>query len=394
MKPFKRASMARVAIAFASLAVLGVLALPGAASAGPPPASTPGVIYDNIPFPQPGNLSSLSYEATATSEFGGAVTFGGLARTRPVITVLMSSWGCQTGSWTGDNCSTAPGSTFSEPITLTIRNAGASSAEGSAPGSVIDSVTQTFNIPLRPSKDDVQCTGAQLGEWYDAAAASCFNGLATPITFDLSNTSVFLPQTAVVSVAYNTSDYGAHPYGDSTACHSTSGGCGYDSLNVALTAPPVVGSDPLPNDAYLNSSQASQYCSASNPGVGSLVLDTGCWTGYQPAIEIATPVTTVLTANPSLVEIGPGLGLFLKLSAHLSTAGGPLAGEPIVFSALGGNVCTAITDANGNAACAGPLTGVLQSVLGLGYHASFAGDGLMSSANANGPLAILLGLAL
>jgi len=257
-------------------------------------AATAGaaVIYSNIPSPLPGNLVSQSFEATQTSEFGGAVTFAGTARANPTVTVVMSSWGCQTGHWTKDDCLTTPGTTFTEPITLNIYHPGATTTEGSSPGSLIATETQTFQIPFRPSKDDTDCTGANAGKWYDAASSSCFNGLAVPITFNPLN--ITLPPGAVISVAYNTSGYGATPYGYGNPCNFTEAGCGYDSLNVGTDSALTAGGQPLPNDAYLNSSYPGSYCDAGNPGVGSFVLDTGCWTGNQPAIEVqaANPPTS------------------------------------------------------------------------------------------------------
>src|SRR6185295_20287309 len=82
-------------------------------------------IYNNIPNPLPGNLSSWGFEATGTSEFGDRVTFAAATpRNLTTVTVTMSSWGCQTGTWNGSNCATTPGATFSHPITLNIYNVG------------------------------------------------------------------------------------------------------------------------------------------------------------------------------------------------------------------------------------------------------------------------------
>src|SRR6185369_11016674 len=110
-------------------------------------------------------------------------------------------------------------------------------------------------------------------------------GFATPITFT-ANPSVTWPTNAIVSLAYNTTHYGYAPIGEAAACYTSGGGCGYDSLNVALTASPSVVSDPLPADAYLNSTWSGAYCDNGAGGTGTFRLDSGCWTGYQPAIEI------------------------------------------------------------------------------------------------------------
>jgi len=252
-----------------------------------PVGAAPAVVYDNIPTPQPGNVSSQAFEATSTSEFGGQVQLAGTDRQNLQATVLMSSWGCQSGSWFGNNCVTTPGATFSEPITLNVHAVGA----GNTVGSLLYTTTQTFNIPYRPSASP-SCTGADAGKWSDGT--TCYNGFATPITF---NTSTTWPNNAIVSVAYNTTHYGATPYGESTACFGSSGGCGYDSLNVGLNYPPTAGTVPNPSDAYLNSTWAGAYCDNGVSGTGTFRLDSGCWSGYQPAFRITAASTSPTSAD-------------------------------------------------------------------------------------------------
>lgn len=253
--------------------------------------ATSSTIYNNIPIPQPGNVASVGFEATGTSEFGGQVAFAGSDRQSPTVTVLMSSWGCQSGHWTSGDCTTTPGSTFSVPITLNVYNVGS----GNSVGSLVTTITQTFNIPFRPSADHVNCPGVSQnvdpnsigGKWYDGA--TCYNGFATPISFSL--TGVTLPNNAIVSVAYNTSDYGAVPYGHSNLCNATTAGCGYDSLNVGVDNALAAGTQPTPSDAY----QLTLYDSCSNGAVTPFGIDTGCWTGNQPAFKVdaSTPTVTV-----------------------------------------------------------------------------------------------------
>jgi hypothetical protein len=233
------------------------------------------LVYDNIPTPLPGNLPSQAYEATQTSEFGGQVQFAGTARRNPTVTVTMSSWGCQSGHWYSNNCATARGAGFTHPITLKVYAVG----PGNTVGYLLATRTQTFRIPYRPSADPT-CTD---GRWR-ASPTQCYNGKAANITFNLS--SLTLPNKAIVSVAYNTTHYGYAPIGESPACFTSSAGCGYDSLNVGVTAPPTTGSDPLPADAYLNSSTGGQYCDGGAGGTGTFRLDAGCWTGSQPAVRV------------------------------------------------------------------------------------------------------------
>jgi hypothetical protein len=236
-------------------------------------------IYDNIPNPLPGNLASLGYEATSTSEFGDRIKFssnGG--RSLISVTVTLSSWGCETGRWEDGDCSTTPGTTFSHPITLKLYNVNADGSVGSPIGGP---VTQTFNIPYRPSADS-RCSGDNAGKWYDASAAHCYNGLATTITFPLNVNDI--PDEVIFGIAYNTTHHGYSPVGESASCFTEPGGCGYDSLNVALANDVRFGENPAAEDAYLNSTWAGAYCGAGT--LGAFRLDAGCWaeTG-KPAVR-------------------------------------------------------------------------------------------------------------
>ncbi len=236
-------------------------------------------IYNNIPNPMPGNLFSVGYEANSASEFGDRVQFSlGTGRSLATVVQTMSSWGCQAGHWNTANCVTTPGATFSHPITLNIYNVGV----GNAVGSLIGSVTQTFAIPYRPSADNTNCTGLDAGKWFNGT--SCFNGLATTITFNLGG--MVVPNQVIYGIAFNTSTAGYTPLGTGTACFSTAQGCGYDSLNVAtVSAPPSVGVNPAPDDAYFATNYAGNYCDGGLGGVGVFRLDAGCWTGFKPAVR-------------------------------------------------------------------------------------------------------------
>ena len=133
------------------------------------------------------------------------------------MTVTLSSWACQQGTWNGKNCVTQPGATFSQQITLKIYNAG----ELATP---IATSTQTFDVPYRPSASP-KCTGADAGKWM-SPKDGCKNGLANDVTFNFSN--VTLPDTVVYEISYNT-------------------GGPADSLNVAVTEAPSVGTSTDPN---------------------------------------------------------------------------------------------------------------------------------------------------
>ena len=258
------------------------------AQAGPPPTT---VVYDSTVSPLPGNLPSYGFEADSVSEFGDGINLASTQRLLKTVTVTLSSWGCETGHWFNGNCMTTPGATFNEPITFNIYAPGA----GSTPGALLATRTQTFAIPYRPASDNTHCSG---GAWYDGT--HCYNGLATNVTFDFSSQYTYLPNSVVYGIAYNTSHYGYAPYGEGTACYGAAGGCGYDSLNVALSPTVKVGSQVNPGTTYQNSSWTGAYCDNGTAGSGVFRLDSptsNCWAGYIPAVQFAATPPQNATCN-------------------------------------------------------------------------------------------------
>jgi len=338
-------------------------------------ATTPStvVVYDSTTTPQPGNLPSEAFEATQTVEFGNEIAFApNTSRVLTQAVVTLSSWGCQNGTWQG-GCTTTPGSTFSEPITLNIYNVG----DNNTVGSLISTVTQTFNIPYRPSADPTDCPSAP-STWYDATDGQCYNGLATNVTFNLSNVTV--PDSVIYGVAFNTSDYGTNPYGDNTACHSTPQGCGYDSLNVGLTTAnaPSVGSDPLPGTIFQNTGYGPFYCDGGAAGTGTFRLDspntTPCWgtdptTNYStapwyiPAVQFTAALQSQSISYTSTAPTGAVVGGSYQVSATATS------GLPITFASASPSNCT--------------ISGTTVSFVGPGYCNIVAfqnGNGIYSAA--------------
>ncbi len=245
-------------------------------------ASSGQIMYDSISDPLPGNIPSQPFEATSTSEFGDHIGFAPYTgRVLESVTVIMSSFGCESGGWNTLDCGTTPGATFDHPITLNLY--AVKNASGTpAPGELLATLTQTFAIPYRPSADLDKCPS---GEWYSISENKCYNGLATPITFDFTSLNVVLPEEIIWGVAYNTTHYGSAPIGATASCYSESGGCGYDSLNVgALDTDSLLGEDIEPNGAFLNSTWSGAYYDNGASGTGAFRLDTG-WSGYRPQIR-------------------------------------------------------------------------------------------------------------
>ncbi|HEY3336589.1 MAG TPA: hypothetical protein VGK16_15260 [Candidatus Limnocylindrales bacterium] len=227
------------------LAIVASLTLSGSVLAGPDKP----IVYSTLaPNPLHGNMPSLGAEAYGFVSIGQNVTIAA-GKSLSNVVVTMSSWGCESGSWYAGDCVTTPGATFSVPITLTVAGV---------------ATTRTFDIPYRPSASP-KCLGEDAGKWFDNALKGCFNGYALNVTFPRSAQA--LPTTFGVVIAYSTSHYGPSPIGEATDCYTTSGGCGYDSLNVAL----------------------AQVPSASGSAIGDLLFGgdpQSEYSGYYPAFQI------------------------------------------------------------------------------------------------------------
>ena len=247
-----------VRLAGALLAAVAVAAIAaGAASAE--------VVYNNIPAKLPGNFASIGLAATSTTEFGGEIELAGTARSQPTITVVMSSWACQTGGWNTEDCVTAkPKKAFKVPLTVNVYNA-AELSEGP-----VASVTKNVKMSYRPS-DSSKCEG---GRWYDEADATCYHGFAFPVSVKLSKLKK-MPKYAVVSFSY------PHASGPAT------------SLNVSVSEPPEktlsLGGQPV-EEWFANSTWSEMYCpGAKDIGTFGPEEGAGCQEGvnYQPVISVS-----------------------------------------------------------------------------------------------------------
>ena len=233
-------------------------------------AQASSIVYNNIPGPLPPNLPSIGYQATQTAEFGGIIApdLSGDYTLLESATVAMSDWALRS-NWAEVGDATG----FVVPLTLNLYNPG----EGGTVGTRLGSVTTDAVIPWRPEADPTCYGGA-----YRGADGQCYNGSLSTVTFDFSSLEISLPATFVYGLAFDTTNWGYDP---------TDIPGPYESLNFGLSiTDPSVGSDPLPDTAYWNTSTAADYADKGAAGVGVFRQDTG-WTPYAGAIsfEVATP---------------------------------------------------------------------------------------------------------
>ena len=249
------------------------------------------VIYSTVPAPLPLNSPSLGYEASSTQEFGDLIQFDGTNRNLTQVTVGMSNWAYES-EW--ETLGTSTG--FSLPLTLNLYNVGA----GDTVGSLIATQTISGFIPWRPEPTPGSCAPGSNND-YLGSDGQCYAGSDSTVTFDFSG--MVVPDNIIYGLAYNTTDHGFNPTGVPGP---------YESLNFALsTDPPTVGSNPLPDTAYWNTSNGSFYADNGAAGVDVFRQDQN-WTPYSGIIQFdaASPVP-----EPKYTMLALGvifLGLLIK----------------------------------------------------------------------------------
>ncbi len=240
------------------------------------------VVYSNIPNTLEPNYASIGPEAYAYHEFGGQVELAGTARNKPTVEVVMSTWGCQYGSWNvKGTCETPkPTKKFRWPLTLNIYEVG----EKNALGEKLGSITKTFGMPYRPSDDIVNCPSGE--QWYEPVKKECFHGKSFTVKFPPLKV-LRLPKRVILGISYSTSDYGPEPVGKAP-CSTKSAGCYYDSLNVGLEEAGEnllsIGKDPA--EPYIQSTSGEMTC--GNTALETSFGETECLTGYQPLFRVTT----------------------------------------------------------------------------------------------------------
>lgn len=240
------------------------------------------VLYNSLPDPQPPNLPSLGYEATSTRQFGELIQFAGSGSFDVSSTVLMSNWALES---TYEAVGTSAG--YNVPLTLNLYSVGA----GNTVGSLLATDTTNAFIAWRPEADPGACGAGSTA--YQGADGNCYNGSLSAATFSFGTLN--LPSQIIYGLSFNTADYGNPPIG-------TPGP--YNSLNFALSGAPSVGSNPLPDSAYWDTTACGFYADSGASGCGTFRQDTA-WTPYNGAVQFVG--TTAVPEPASLLLLASGL---------------------------------------------------------------------------------------
>ena len=249
----------RALSAAVALVAIAAMTAIGAGTAG---AET---VYNNVPSPLPGNFASIGLAATSSTEFGGEIELTGKARSQPTVTVVMSSWACETGT-VESGCTTAkPTKGFKVPVTVRVYNVG-ELEEGP-----IAEKTKNEKMLFRPSTNEEKCGPER---WYDATTEACYHGFAFPISIKLGKLKK-MPRRSVITVSY--------PHSSGPA----------QSLNVSVSEPPEntlsLGAQPV-GEWFVNSTWSGMYCTGSTGslgGEGGTCSTEAEGTNYQPVFAVS-----------------------------------------------------------------------------------------------------------
>jgi hypothetical protein len=317
-------------------------------------------------------------------------------------------------------CTPPSGSTF--PLGTTMVACEATDAHGNTgtttlPVTVEDTTAPALTLPANMTVAATSGSGATVS--YSASASDVVDG-AVPVscappsgsTFPIGTTTVTCSATdaaentssgsftvtveRVATTTTITSSANPSTFGQSvTLTAIVTSGSGTPTGSVLFSdggAPMAL----VPLDPAGTASITTSSLAVGNHSITAEYLGEGKFASSSAGlVQVVTRAPVVLVANPSILTLLPGLRLHLTLSATLrTTAGAPLAGRVITFSVGGQTVCTATTNASGYASCGGLIPGTLLSILGLGYTASFGGDGSYLPGSARGNLITVLGLRL
>jgi hypothetical protein len=246
----------RTRSAAATMIAIAGLAIPAATASAAPKR----VVYNNLNT-VPVTVNGLPDEDTYSAApfefpFGGMVEFTKRPGVLKSLTTDVDSFTCEHGQYNLENCFTAKSNKkFHYELTAKIYEVGVHNE----PVGPIATSTQTFKIPYRPTTN-VSCPATGEGKGF---GSNCdVGGFLSQITFKHFS-SVVLPEKAIILITDTVSDSpnDVVNVGEQSA---------YKEYNESLSEPfvaepplnggvPAVGTDPLPEEAYVRGALASGF---------------------------------------------------------------------------------------------------------------------------------------
>jgi hypothetical protein len=264
-----------------------------------------GTLYSTLPSPLAvAPTFSWSYGQSATSEFGDLIQIDPTAGPLTSASVLLSNFAYESGF---ETLGTSTG--YNVPVTLTLYSVGTLNE----PGAVLATSSATEFVPWRQEPDATgPCVGATPidgGAGPYLANGTCYSGASVLANFTFSNVDLSgLPSGQLIyGVRFNAASGPAN------------------SLNLGWTnLDPTVGSNPLPDTGYINTTNAAVYADSGTGGTGTFRQDQN-YGGLSGAIQLSS--NALATPEPGTLPIivlgllGLGLGSFRRNRAARSVDG-------------------------------------------------------------------------
>ncbi len=250
-----------------------MLACTAVTAVGSASASTPEVAYNNlntVPATVNGKPNEDTYSQDYEAFMGGGM-FGGQVETALTNSRVLKSltsevdvFACESGEYQLENCLTRhPGKKFTQAWTVHVYEVGA----GNEPGALVAAATTTAKLHYRPTTN-TSCPATGEGKGF---GPNCdVGGYRQTITFKKFTQTKPLPIRAIVLLTNGCEACGGKivNVGLQTAYKEFAGG-EYIAEPPAAGGVPAVGSDPLPEGAYVNSK-----------------LEAAGWKEFQPVFKI------------------------------------------------------------------------------------------------------------
>lgn len=259
-----RRTPARLVRIVGAAAIVTALMAAGSASAG-----AVVIAYDNLntvaktvngqPNDDTYSLDSGYFAAGGQIELGAGV--GGRTRT---LTTQLDVFACEHGVYSLENCLTLkPKKHFTMSWTASIYAVG----PGNSVGALLTSATNTFKLVYRPTTN-VSCPATPEGKGF---GSNCdVGGLKEGVIFKKFSPAVALPPKVIILLSNSCGECSGVPVnvGLQASFKEYAGG-EFVEEPAAEGGIPAVGSNPDPEDAYLNGT-----------------LNEGGWSGFQPVFEL------------------------------------------------------------------------------------------------------------
>lgn len=213
-------------------------------------------IFDNIPEPGQTNYNtsyfSHGFQAQGTSELGNLVNFAGTARKLDTIKVSMVTY-APSNNWTAWAATNSSATSTGYYHDLILR---------------VYSLTSSNTVQLLAYQ-----TNSVLVPWAQPSGTNSFTGLpntgqAFSVSYNFSAANLILPDSAIISIGFNTQTYGDTPINFAGP---------YDSLNFGMmySSNTIVGADANSSDVFRVKNGIIYY-----PETGTN------WTGMAPMMEV------------------------------------------------------------------------------------------------------------